>query len=129
MKVCLDEFLTVDCDGFLNGGEKWNGWEQPIFNAEQLQTIREWYTNEKIEEESGVSFDDEVIDLGEGQFFLSGWTWQIDPDYALCDDCGDSIYWSDPQGKWLHEDTESNCFLSSSCVMGNGNTMKRKATR
>lgn len=78
MKVCIDDLLTVECEGFLNGGEKWNGWEQPIFNAEQIETIREWYNSENMEEESGVPFDDEVIDLGNGEFFLSGWTWDIE---------------------------------------------------
>lgn len=112
MKVCIDDLLTVDCEGFLNGGEKWNGWEQPIFNANQLTTIRQWWECENpsatVEE-----WEQEVVRLGYGQFFLSGWVWKMHPDFALCDDCGDSIFWSDPQAKWLHEDTDTDCFLSS----------------
>lgn len=76
--VCLDEFLSVQCEGFLNGGETWNGWEQPIFNADQLATIRAWWDSENMEQETDYTWDEQVTEIGNNEFVLFGWTWQID---------------------------------------------------
>ena len=66
------------CSGFLNGGETWNGFAQPIFNAEQLEIVAQWYESENIQEQIGQTFAEEVTDLGHGQFCLYGWAFSLD---------------------------------------------------
>lgn len=77
MKVCIDDLLTVDCEGFLNGGERWNGFEQPLFNAEQLATIQKWWIENDNGVHNGDTWRDQYTDIGDGFFLVEGWVWEI----------------------------------------------------
>jgi hypothetical protein len=66
------------CSGFLNGGETWNGFTQPIFTAEQLEIVAQWYESENIEEQVGQTFAENVTDLGHGEYHLEGWAFSLD---------------------------------------------------
>ena len=87
MKVSIDDILTVECSGLLNGGERWNGFDCPVFTAEQLEPIRQWW-NETYDSDPNKSdwacqsFDEEVTDLGNDEYLLEGWVWQV-----TCDGC------------------------------------------
>jgi hypothetical protein len=78
-RVSLDGVATwFPCSGFLNGGETWNGFAQPIFTAEQLEIVAQWYESENIAEQYGQTFAENVTDLGHGQFCLYGWAFSLD---------------------------------------------------
>jgi hypothetical protein len=77
--VTLDNVdILFPCSGFLNGGETWNGFAQPIFTAEQLEIVEQWYESENIAEQIGQTFAENVTDLGHGQFCLYGWAFSLD---------------------------------------------------
>lgn len=78
MKVCIDDVLAVDCVGLLNGGDTWNGYAEPIFNAEQVATIHQWWNDNNGDNWNGTTFDENITDLGNGEFVFYGWAWTID---------------------------------------------------
>jgi hypothetical protein len=78
-RVSLDGVATwFPCSGFLNGGETWNGFAQPIFTAEQLEIVAQWYESENIAEQYGQTFAENVTDLGHGEYCLYGWAFSLD---------------------------------------------------
>ena len=73
--VHLDE-LTAQCAGFVNGGETWNGWAQPIFTAEQLAPIRTWWDTHDLTGETGERWEDQITQLSDDEYILPGWCWE-----------------------------------------------------
>lgn len=70
--------ILFPCSGFLNGGQTWNGFAQPIFTAEQLDIVAQWYESENIAEQYGQTFAEQVTDLGNGEYYLAGWAFSLD---------------------------------------------------
>ena len=76
MKVHIDESPQFECVGLLNYGERWNGFEQPIFNADQIVTVQEWWRT--CNEDNEMLFLDEVAtDLGNDEWTVFGWCWTL----------------------------------------------------
>lgn len=100
MKVCIDEFLTVECVHLLNAGETWNGWVSPVFTSEQVAGLRRlaiaegWYTSEGVStDDPAFTFDMEVHEVDPDRFTVGAWSWVWEVAEDLpCEDCGKGVY-------------------------------------
>jgi len=103
MKVCIDDYLTVECSHLLNGGATWNGFVVPVFtDAEKVEAVKACESAGFIVRGAdGVPVDSEygepcVFDLGHDAWLIGeGWVWQR---VQECTECGALI-----------EDEESEC--------------------
>ena len=94
--VSVEDSPIFECVGFLNGGALCNGWEQPIFNAEQLKPLERFYMG-AVPEAEEFSFDEQVTDLGNGEFVLYGWTFNLtahpETPEGQCEYCTELAEW------------------------------------
>lgn len=82
-------FMSFECLHLLNGGERWNGFVQPVFNSEQLKEVEKWFRNLWREEvtngypsELVPNWNEQYTDLGNDEYVIYGWVWECDDEEA-----------------------------------------------
>ena len=74
-----------ECLHLFNGGERWNGWEQPVFSSAQLKEVENWWREIWREEVLAgypshlvPNWGEDVTDLGNDQYLISGLVFECD---------------------------------------------------